>query len=88
MNNKKLAEAGLFCLKEAVYNVLLEASHTDTPVLKNKQISERLGIETSFQDKGASYVLLRGVLDVLCREERVYRVSELGKPMIWRIINE
>lgn len=24
MSNKKLAQAGLFCLKEAAYNVLLE----------------------------------------------------------------
>lgn len=87
MSNKKLAQAGLFCLKEATYNVLLEASYTDTPELSNKQISERLGIEISFQDS-ASYPLIRGVLDVLCCEKRVKRVDERGKTMIWRIIEK
>lgn len=84
MSNKLLFHAGLFCFKEAVYNVLLEAAHTDTRELSNREISECLGIETSFKDN-AKYALLRGVLDALCREERVERVDENGKKMVWRI---
>lgn len=84
MSNKLLFHAGLFCLKEAVYNILLEAAHTDTRELSNRQICERLGMEISFKDN-ASYALLRGVLDVLHYEERVERVDENGKKMIWRI---
>ena len=84
LNNKLLCEAGLFCVKEAVYNVLLEAADTDTWELTNRQISERLGIERSFKDSD-SYTLIRGILDVLYREERVERVDKNGGKMIWRI---
>ena len=87
LNNKLLFHAGLFCLKESVYNVLLEAAHTDTRELSNRQISERLGIEISFKDS-ASYPLVRGLLDMLRREGRVERVDENGKKMIWRITQE
>ena len=84
MSNKHLCHAGLFCLKESVYNVLLEAAHTETRELSNHQISECLGLEISYMDK-ASYALLRGVLDVLRREGRVERVDEGSGKMIWRI---
>ena len=84
MSNKKLAQAGLFCLKEAAYNVLLEASYTDTPELNNKDISDCLGIQLSFKDS-ASYPLIRGVLDVLRCEGRIERVEEGGKKMLWRL---
>ncbi|MYC74572.1 hypothetical protein F4X10_02205 [Candidatus Poribacteria bacterium] len=85
ISNKKLAQAGLFCLKEAAYNVLLETSDTETPELSNQQINELLGIERSFQDS-YSYPLIRGVLDVLVREGRIKRVDKNGKKMMWRII--
>lgn len=83
MSNKHLFHAGLFCMKEAVYNVLLEASPTGTPELGHKQISERLGIAFSYQDS-AAYPLLRGILDELRRDDRVERV-DTGRKMIWRI---
>lgn len=86
MSNKKLAQAGLFCLKEAVYNLLLAASETETPELSNKEISDALGIQISFQDS-ASYPLIRGVLDVLRREGRVAEVGE-GRKMMWRRIEK
>ena len=85
MSNKYLFDAGLFCLKESVYNVLLEAAHTETRELSNGQISERLGIKTAFKDP-ASFPLLRGILDELRRDGRVERV-EGGRKMIWRIKN-
>lgn len=84
MNDKKLFHAGLFCVKEAVYNVLLEASHTQNPELDHRQISERLEIEHSYLDS-AEYPLLRGILDVLRREERVERVGSSRK-MIWKVL--
>ena len=83
MNNKHLFDAGLFCIKESVYNVLLEAAQTDTCELSNGQISERLGIKTAFKDP-ARFPLLRGILDELRREGRVERV-EGSRKMIWRI---
>ena len=82
MSNKRLFHAGLFCLKQAVYNVLLEEAQADTRELSNDEISERLGIESSYKDS-AKYALLRGVLDVLCREGRVERVDK--RKMVWRI---
>lgn len=84
MNNKHLFHAGLFCMKEAVYKVLLEASETGSPEMSNKQMSEILGTDTPFQDS-AGYALLRGVLDELRREGRVERVDTGGRKMIWRI---
>lgn len=84
MSNELLFQAGLFCLKEAVYNVLLEASHTGTRELSNSEITKRLGIQTSFKDSD-TYTLLRGVLDELRREERVERSDKNTKKMIWRI---
>lgn len=83
MSNKHLFHAGLFCLKESVYNVLLAAAETEMPELSNRRISERLGIQTSFKD-AARFPLLRGILDELRREGRVERV-EGSKKMIWRI---
>lgn len=81
--NKHLFHAGLYCLKEAVYNVLLEASKTESRQLSNKEISDVLGISLPYQDS-AGYPLLRGVLDELCREGRVARV-DTGRKMIWRV---
>lgn len=81
MSNKNLFDAGLFCIKESVYNVLLEASRTDTGELSNRQISKRLGIKTAFKDR-ASYPLLRGILDELRRDRRVKRVDKDGGKMI------
>lgn len=83
MSNKNLFDAGLFCIKESVYNVLLEAAQTDTPELSNGQISKRLGIETAFKDP-ARFPLIRGILDELRRDRRVERVEGSGK-MIWRV---
>lgn len=83
MNNNRLFDAGLFFLKEAVYNVLLEAFYTGSGKLSNQQISELLEIETPFYDT-ASYPLLRGVLDILYQEGRVERIDN-GKKMIWRV---
>ena len=71
-------------MKEAVYNVLLEASEAGSPEMSNKEISEILDIEKSYQDPGA-YTLLRGVLDDLWRDKRVERVDSGGK-MIWRVV--
>lgn len=50
-----------------------KAAHTETPELSNRQISDILGIETSYIDS-AGYALLRGVLDELRREKRVEEV--------------
>lgn len=83
MNNNRLFNAGLFCLKEAVYNVLLEASYTGSGKLSNRQISEILEINPSFRDS-AGYPLLRGILDILYQEKRVERIDN-GKKMIWRV---
>ena len=78
MSNKDLFRAGLFCLKESVFNVLSEHSQLD-----HAEISAILEIEKSYQDS-ASYSLLRGILDELSRDDRVERV-DTGKKMIWRI---
>ena len=86
MSNPKLFYAGLFCMKEAVYNVLLEASEAGSPEMSNKEICEILGIEKSYRDTN-SYTLLRGVLDELWRDERVKRVEHPGREMIWRIVS-
>ena len=83
MHFKHLFDAGLFCIKESVYNILLEAAQTDTCELSNGQISERLGIKTAFKDP-TRFPLLRGILDELRREGRVERV-EGSRKMIWRI---
>ncbi len=83
MSNKHLFHAGLFCVKEAVYNVLLEASAADSPEMSNAEICEKLDVEKSFQDPG-SYTLIRGVLDELACDGRVERVDSGGK-MIWRV---
>ena len=86
MSNKLLFQAGLFCLKEAVYNVLSEAAETETPGLYNWDISERLGMERSFEPD-AQYALLLGALDELKRDVRVERVDSSSRYMIWRIVS-
>ena len=85
MTHKQLFHAGLFCMKEAVYNVLLEASEAGSPEMGNKEISEILGTGRSYQETAPDYVLLHGALDELCREGRVERVP--ARKMIWRIIS-
>ncbi|MDE0681654.1 MAG: hypothetical protein OXI63_01945 [Candidatus Poribacteria bacterium] len=83
MSNKLLSDAGLFCVKEAAYRVLIEAADIGTGELTNSEISELLGIEPSFKDPD-SYTLIRGILDALRRDGRVERVDEKGRKMIWR----
>ena len=70
MSNKKLFHACLFCLKESVYNVLLEALRAGEPKLTNKQISQRLEIETSFRSPDA-------VLNVMMLTSHMHRHGEL-----------
>ena len=79
--SKQLARFGLFYLKEAVLNVLFNAVQTDIRELRNRQISERLGIERSTYDT-AYYPIVRGVLDELLKEKRVIKCS---KSKTWRI---
>ena len=85
MSNKYFFHAGLFCMKEAVYNVLLEVSEAGSPEMSNKEICEILDIEKSYRDPD-SYTLLRGVLDELWRDDRVKRVDS-GRKMIWRVVS-
>lgn len=85
MSNKYFFHAGLFCMKEAVYNVLLEASEAGSPEMSNKEICEILGIEKSYQDTAPDYVLLHGPLDELCLEGRIERLE--GRKMIWRVVS-
>ena len=82
MSNQKLFHAGLFCMKEAVYNVLLEASKA----MSKKEISRILDIENSYQDASPDYMLLEGILDALCREGRVVLVNP-GRTMTWSVVS-
>ena len=83
IGKKQAAELGLFFLKEAVLDVLLEAGETDTPQLQPNEISKRLGIERATDGAGnKSYALIHGVLNELFRENRVESVKS---SQAWRM---
>lgn len=72
IGKKQIARFGLFFLKEAVLDVLLEAGETDTPQLQPNEISKRLGIERATRGSGSlGYALIHGVLNELLKENRV-----------------
>lgn len=76
MNTKQLARFGLFSLKEATLNILLQARREGKEPLTVKEIRERLGIpkapdRSDRPEGGRGESLMWGILLHLENEERV-----------------
>ena len=75
---QKSARLGMFCLKEAVLDILEQPEHRETG-LKAGQISNRLGIYTlSGHGSGRDYPVVTGILRLLEKEEYVRQEGTNG----------
>ena len=75
---QKSARLGMFCLKEAVLDILEQPEHRETG-LKAGQISKRLGILTLLgHGSGRDYPFVGGILRHLLKEGYVTQVKTDG----------
>ena len=82
MSPQKFARLGMFCLKEAVLDILEQPEHREQG-LKPGEISRILGIQSlSNSDRGMAYPVVTGILWQLQDEETV-RQEEIYGP--WRL---
>ena len=74
---QKSARLGMFCLKEAVLDILEQPEHREKG-LKAGEISNKLGIQRLPERGGKDYPVVTGILWQLEKEEYVIQVRTAG----------